>query len=327
MSHNVETMMYVGDTPWHGLGTYVGDEAVTSEQAIVQAGLDWEVELRPLFADGAHHGPILCEDNKAVVRQSDGSVLGVVGNRYRPVQNAKAFEFFDSLTGQKLAMYHTAGSLRDGRLIWILAKLPGTIRVVGHDIVEKYLLLFNSHDGTHELKMMYTPVRVVCNNTLNMALADFKRGANCIGLRHTANLEQRLEAAAEALGLADQYYKEFEVKAQFLADQRFTDLQLDQAMRKAFGVKADTKKEDIATRTKNNMEKVRELFETGQGIADMPLVKGTAWGAYNAMTEYADHFRVVKNESQANRVESNWLGSSAAFKQKALHAIEQTLAA
>jgi Domain of unknown function (DUF932)/Tetratricopeptide repeat len=182
MPHSVESMMYAGQVPWHGLGTPVSTE-VTAGDAIKHAGLSWHVDLQPVFA-GAGLVQSLVAGVKATVRNTDQRALGVVGDRYMPVQNEDAFAFFDSVVGEGQAIYHTAGSLDGGRRVWVLAKLPGEVRLHQDEVTEKYLLLMNSHDGSTALRMLFTPVRVVCQNTLNLAMRG--TSAEGIAIRHTA---------------------------------------------------------------------------------------------------------------------------------------------
>ena len=171
MSANVETMFYVREKPWHGLGTMV-QEAPTSAEALKLAGLDWTVEARDMWLNGGYE-PI--PGYKANVRSSDNKILGVVSNKYRIVQNAEAFAFTDALIGGDVH-YETAGSLLDGKKIWLLAKLPDS-EICG-DKTETYMCFSNTHDGSGAVRVCMTPVRVVCNNTLNLALnTHSERGA------------------------------------------------------------------------------------------------------------------------------------------------------
>ena len=180
MAHNLliqngqASMFYLSEVPWHGLGVKL-DRPATAKEAIEAAQLDWPVIKLPLFAGSKH---IVVPDKFAVVRktrnlvQKTDPVLGIVGKDYTPLQNCDAFRFFDPMVGQNAAIYHTAGALGQGERVWILAKLPGHIRVAKDDITEKYLLLSNSHDGKSSVQIKFTPVRVVCQNTLTIALND-----------------------------------------------------------------------------------------------------------------------------------------------------------
>ena len=194
MSANVETMFYTREKPWHGLGTEV-QEAPTSTDALRLAGLDWRVDSRKIQVCGGAK----IENYKANVRSSDGAILGVVTDRYRIVQNEEAFAFTDSLIGEGVT-YETAGSLCGGKKIWLLAKMPET-QIVG-DAVEPYLCFTNTHDGSGAIRVCMTPIRVVCNNTLNLALSQAKRAWS---VRHTGDIQTKLHGAPMCLDLADKY--------------------------------------------------------------------------------------------------------------------------
>ncbi len=210
MSHNLliqngqASMFYVNEVPWHGLGTRL-DKPATAQEAIQAAGLDWRVKKLPLFA-GSKRIPV--PDRFAVVRrtgdliQRTDPVLGVVSNEYTPLQNHEAFQFFDPIVGQNAAIYHTAGALGRGERVWILAKLPGLVRVVGDDVAEKYLLLANSHDGKSSVLVKFTPVRVVCQNTLTLALNE----GPVVKLAHHADIHRKLAQAHEMLGIINQKF-------------------------------------------------------------------------------------------------------------------------
>lgn len=317
----IETMMYVGDRPWHGLGTYVESE-LTSEKAIVAAGLDWTVKLSPVCASLTGHYSPDSEDFKAVVRMSDERILGVVGGRYHPVQNKGAFDFFDSVVGEGKAIYHTAGALGNGSRIWMLAKLPQDMVLANGEKIEKFMLLSNSHDGSSPLRMLLTPIRVVCQNTLNMALKGTKDGIN---IRHTASIEQKIQEAQRALGLAVSYYKEFETTANQMMVTPFTEAQMVNVVANMFPVEDGA---PVPTRTQNTRDTVMDLFKgAGKG---MDTIKNTMWGAYQAVTEFADHHRATRavgntSESEA-KLTSVWFGSSAAMKNAALVQIQQQVA-
>ena len=171
MTNGKTAMAYTGDKPWHGLGTSVAN-AMTSAEAIGLAGLDWGVVKQPVYFANDISKYKRIENKFATVRVDTMDPLGIVGNVYRPLQNKEAFSFFDAIVGDKLAMYHTAGALGKGERIWLLAKLPGECWITPKDNIEKFLLLTNSHDGYSSVEFMVTPIRVVCQNTLNMAFSD-----------------------------------------------------------------------------------------------------------------------------------------------------------
>ena len=185
MAANVETMFYVREKPWHGLGTNV-EEAPTSKEALIAAGLNWNVRSEDIHL---RNGEIV-EGYKANVRDTDRAVLGVVTDRYRVVQNREAFAFTDALLGEGVR-YETAGSLLGGRKVWMLARMPHEY-VIGGERISPYLLFSNAHDGSGPVRVAITPIRVVCNNTLNLALRTARRSWS---LMHKGKIQARLEEA------------------------------------------------------------------------------------------------------------------------------------
>ena len=204
MEANVESMFYVRETPWHGLGTKVM-EAPSSKEALSLAGLDWKVLQEPIYTENEE----LVEGYKANVRDSDRKVLGVVTDRYKVIQNEEAFAFTDELLGEG-ARYETAGSLQGGKKVWLLAHLPHEYIISGERI-SPYLLFSNTHDGSGAIKVALTPIRVVCNNTLNLALSTAKRSWSMI---HTGDIKGKMNEAKDTLFMAEKYMdslgKEFE---------------------------------------------------------------------------------------------------------------------
>ena len=198
MPANVEIMFSVRETPWHGLGRIVM-EAPASREALELAGLDWQVESRNIYSG---NGAVI-SGYRANVRSTDDAVLGVVSDRYRIVQNEEAFQFTDDLLGEGVT-YETAGSLQGGKKVWMLAKLPEKYIIAG-DEVTPYLVFFNSHDGSSGVKVAMTPVRVVCQNTLNLALSTAKRSWSAI---HVGDIRGKLEDAENTLLYADRYMAE-----------------------------------------------------------------------------------------------------------------------
>lgn len=288
MAANVETMMYVREKPWHGLGTMV-QEAPTSADALRLAGLDWRVEPKPLQVCGGRK----VENYKANVRSTDGAVLGVVSDRYRICQNTDAFDFTDSLIGGDVR-YETAGSLQGGRKIWLLAKLPET-KVID-DAVVPYLCFTNSHDGSGAIRAIMTPVRVVCNNTLNLALNTAKRSW---AARHTGNIEAKLEEAKLCLELADKYMYELNMTADKLANTTVTDEQIQQILSELFPVK-----ETASDREKENAKKIKDEYMVCWYMPDIAKFRNTAWGAVNAMSDMVCHTKPLRNTQ--NYAENNW---------------------
>lgn len=312
MPANVKSMVYYGEKPWHGLGKKV-DHAMTSAEAIKEAGLDWEVITSPIF-DKTQDGYREVQTHKAVIRQDTNTVLGIVGkDRYTPVQNREAFSFFDAVVGEKAAMYHTAGALGNGERVWILAKLPGDIVVLKNDVVEKYLLLANSHDGTLRLTMMFSPIRVVCQNTLNLALGD--ESETKVRLKHTPNIGLKTNKIQEALGIANRKYTLFSELSKKLAVTQLTVQAWESYRNRVVGV--DTGKE-IPTRTQNTLLRLTELFESGKGT-DIKGVKGTSWAGFNAFAEYVDFAkgRRGKENQEENRANDLLFGQGALLKQRA----------
>ena len=308
MSANVDKMMYVGEVPWHGEGKKL-DKVATSAEAIEAASLDWEVKKMPLFIEvNGQHEEV--KGKFATVRSDRNKPLGVVGKVYTPLQNKEAFSFFDGIVGVKEAMYHTAGSLGDGEKVWILAKLPGYIQVKGDDVVDKYLLLANSHDGSSAVEMMFTPIRVVCQNTLNMAINASVGETSRV--RHTRSLMVRVEEVREQLGIIKYQYDMFEQLSQKMANIQMNKEKFQNYLETIGAVRKQDEEEEMSTRTKNNLDTFFELFEHGKGN-DLPGIKHTLWAGYNSVVEHVDYIR----GSNKNRTKSLLYGSGADLKQRA----------
>lgn len=316
MGHELSTvdgrtaMMYVGDVPWHGLGQRL-DAPATAREAIEAAGLDFEVALSPLAtAEG-----IPVPRRRAVVRQDTGRVVGVVGAAYVPVQNRQAFAFLDAVASEGGVRYHTAGCLRGGERIWLLARLPGRIRVRGSDdVTEKYLLLSNSHDGSAALRVFWTPTRVVCQNTLVMA--ERQSRGDGVAVRHRGDLAGKVREAREVLGLARRYYDDLEARLDVLAAHHPTAAQLARYFESLY---PDPDGGSNA-RARNVRDALHDLFERGMG-QEITAIRHSTWAALNAVTEYVDHHRMSRggdgHERGSNRLESAWFGSGSRLKQRA----------
>lgn len=315
MSANVETMVSVREVPWHRLGKVVKDN-LTAGEAIIEGGLNWTNSLHPLFIRGQNEIdgiPVIGKEaveRKAVVRNTDGSILGVVGNGYHIIQNVDCFNFMDDVIGSGQAVYETAGSLNGGKTIFMTVKLPNDAKI-GPDHIEKYLLLSTSHDGSSSLQVLWTPIRVVCVNTLNAALRS--RTEQAIKIKHTKNYKKKVEQAREVLKLTDHYYSIMETEWNRLLDTQMNNNEMIEF--------ADTlipSQGDPSTKTKNNRKKLVELFHEGRGQKD---VANTRWAAFNAVTEYVDYFRTVRKHGDTTddeaRMGSSIYGSGADLKQRA----------
>jgi phage/plasmid-like protein (TIGR03299 family) len=303
-------MMYSGDTPWHGLGTKLYEPA-TAALAIGKAGLNFGVQLRSLVtAEG-----IAVDQRKAVVRTDTNDVLGVVGNSYQPVQNHQCFGFLDAIVAEGELKYHTAGALGKGERIWMLAKLPGEIRINdSEDVTEKFLLLHNSHDGTSSLRVFFTPIRVVCANTL--AMAETRSRGSGIAIAHKGNLVSKIAEAQEILGFAKRFYDDAEEKINRLASFHPSRQQLEDYFYNLYPDADDAGR----FRARNIRRELIRLFEYGRG-QEIPQTKLTAWSAFNAVTEFVDHHRQTRGQSYYDKVsarlKSAWFGSGAKLKTEA----------
>ena len=335
MSNGRANMMYTREVPWHGLGNYVGDEAVTAEDAIVAAGLDWEVGCQPIFAEYDKDGSrIDIPNNFAVVRDDTKAVLGVVGNQYEPIQNKDCFGFMDALAGpERLVRYHTAGSLCGGRKIWLLAELTNlTFAPVPGDEVQPYLALIDGKDGRTTLMAFFTGTRIVCANTAAIAIGDANRKKDqMVKIRHTQSAMVRMGEAQRVLGLAVEQAQQYGEVLNSLARKQVNTAGWNDFLDELVGELIIPDEGDPTrgyTRLLNRREKLTELFESGVGT-DIPGVRGTAWGAYNAITEFTTHHNQIRlgiepgtqgydTKKTDRRLASSWFGPSDKLNAKAL---------
>lgn len=301
----------VGPSPWHNLGTELVNPA-TAREAIEAAGLNYTVVKKPLkeVLELKHFHNVF--NRWATVRTDTGDILGIVGDSYEPIQNRDAFRFLDTLVGSDEAIYETAGVIGRGERIWILAKLPGFIKVHGNDIVSKYLLLSNSHDGSSLVRVKLTPIRVVCNNTLTAAL----QGAGEVHIRHTPNAAEDMKQALALLGLSNSLYEQLDAIFNRMALTKISDKQLLDYVK---ALVPDNEQEEDNAKVRGIRKAVLELYESGQG-AD--LSRGTVWGAFNCVTEYTDH---EMEGDPTTRLESIWFGRGEQLKLKAFQLAERMM--
>lgn len=305
------------EIPWHNLGKVV--ESMTSAECMKEAQLDFLVDKAPLYAGVGKNtsmyvdlpttyplirsevdtskdlikAPTVYRSARevkgqfATVRTDTNSVLGVVGSRYEIIQNTEAFAFFDTIIGEGHASYETAGALGNGEVVFITAKLP-TKLIVNKEDIDKYLLFTMAHDGSGSIQIMFTPIRVVCNNTLSAAIAG---NTNKVSIRHTKNAQSKIDEAHKILGIsgaqADKYERAFtDFSKTAISDEAFMDY-----VDAVFDFADD--EEDRSTKANNKRDTILEYYEVGVGQEG---IQGTVWGAYNAVTGYLQNTQAIRSE-------------------------------
>jgi phage/plasmid-like protein (TIGR03299 family) len=306
-----------GMVPWHGLGTVISEDAATSADAIKYAGLDYSLFKTPLWTVDGDGNKVDVPENFAVVRGDTSGVLGVVGKNYKIFQNSEAFEFFDSVVGDKLAIYETAGALHDGRIVWVLAKLPSELRVgKTEDVTNAYIMLATSHDGSMSVTMTPTLVRVVCNNTFTLAIRGFSIQTG-IKMRHTKNMSTKIDIARERLGIVNKQVTDYSEQMNALANRKINKTELKSYIESLFPDN-DTAKNN--TRTENMRDQIYENWAE----TEFAQIEGTAWAAFNAVTKFVDHQRSTKgsddSDRASNRMYSVLMSSGAVLKREAFQA-------
>lgn len=280
MAANVETMFSTREKPWHGLGTIV-TEAPASKEALEVAGLDWKVVQKKIYTGDRQ----LIQGYRANVRDTDNKLLGVVSDRYRVVQNEDAFAFTDSLLGEGVR-YETAGSLQSGRRVWMLAKLLNEYIILGEQI-SSYLVFCNSHDGSGAIKVAMTPIRVVCSNTLNLALDTAKR---CWTAKHTTNIADKLEEAKETLFFAEFYMSRLGQEMEVLRKERLSDRKALEYINTLLPIR-----EDMTIQQKKNLRNLKEDLK--RRYFDAPDLQDVGKNAYrfiNAVSDFATHNKPLR---------------------------------
>ncbi len=329
MPHNIGEMFYFGDRPWHGLGNRI-EQPANIEQALKVGDLDWDVDLVPIVPAGEPLSSI--SHRVAVVRRDrvpgeKGRAIGVVHPGYRPLQNRIGAKLFDDLLGQGQNIYHTGGYLKNGEVVWLLAKFPEDIRVGGKDILETYLLFTNSHDGSMAIDIRLTTVRVVCNNTLTLALEGygvgkvFRRGHN---------------GSAEVIKTEAKEFFKFAAKQSRKAEELFTRLANTRCAPEDFqNFLVNLMPDPSRPRTADGNNAVRRAYETRMetikktrkqvyevhlhGITSQNIepAESTWWGALNSITAWVDHIQQTESDRYAHIL----LGSGAQLKSNALSKI------
>jgi phage/plasmid-like protein (TIGR03299 family) len=306
MSHEVETMAYAGQVPWHGLGVKVASD-LTPRQMQKQAGLDWTVVKRPSFV--TYDGEMINTGTNALLRESDNRVLSPsVGDGWEPVQNTEAFDFFAEFCAAGDMEMHTAGSLKNGEIVWVLAKINESFDVLGEDRVDNFMLFSNPHQYGKSLNVRMTPTRVVCNNTLTMSL----NGATNNEVKLNHRREFNADLVKDQMGLAHEKFEQYRDAARFMASKKASVSDLITFYNEVFPAANTKKKEakeyaDLSTTAKSAFD----VLETQPG-AEMAM--GTWWNALNSVTFITDH---KLGRSSDARMASAWFGVNQTKKLKA----------
>ena len=324
MAHQVETMAYAGETPWHGLGTRVSND-LSVDEMLEQSGLDWKVRAIPVV--GKADGIEIKSDHKMLIRESDNKQLTMITDKWNPVQNQEAFDFFREFVDAGSMEMHTAGSLQGGRWVWVLAKISESFELFGGDKVDSYLLFSNPHIYGRGVEIRFTPTRVVCNNTLNLSLGNATD--NKVRLNHRSTFDA--EMVKEALGIASEKMTKYKEMAQFLGSKTYKTENVAEYMKSVFPgySKKDIAQPETLTEAQvaslglsRNAKGALDILETQPGANYAP---GTWWNAYNACTYMTVH---VIGKTQESRLTSAWYGLNKSVKVKALEkAVEYAEAA
>ena len=318
MAHEIEMidgkaqMAYAGDVPWHGLGTRVPAD-LTPEQMLEAAGLNWDVEKVEAFAKVG--GKNVSVNRSALVRTSDNKILDVVSNDWNPVQNSEAFEFFNDFISEGDMEMHTAGSLKGGQIVWALAKVKDSFELFGGDRVESYLHFTNFHKYGFSTDVRFTPIRVVCNNTLTLSLNT--KVERMVKISHRREFEG--DNVKMMLGIAAEKLAKYKEMAQFLGSKRYNKENIVDYFKRVFPVAGgDKTKKEIS----KNAGVALGILETQPGAE---FARGTWWQAFNSVTYLTDH---LAGRTADTRMTSAWYGSNRGLKATALEtAIEMAEAA
>ena len=310
MAHMIEfregkaQMAWAGDVPWHGLGTKVPSD-LTPDQMLKAAGLDWRVDAVPLMAE--YNGQKIETDHSALIRDVDGRVLDVITNEWNPMQNQDAFEFFNDFVAAGDMEMHTAGSLKDGKIIWGLAKVNESFELFGgKDQVDSYLLFTNPHTYGQSIDVRFTPIRVVCNNTLTLSLNS--QSKSMVKVSHRREFDPEL--VKETLGVAKHKLVQYKEMAEFLSQKRFNEESIVDYFKRVFPVLSQ--KEESQKEMSKSASAALEIIDQQPGAE---FGEGTFWQAFNTVTFMTDH--VIGRTADA-RMTSAWYGANRGLKTRSL---------
>jgi phage/plasmid-like protein (TIGR03299 family) len=319
MAHEIEViagkaqMAYSGDVPWHSLGTRVPDD-LTPEQMLDAAGLNWNVNLIPAYAKVA--GKNVSVGRSALVRSTDNKILDVVSDDWKPMQNSDAFDFFTDFIAAGDMSMHTAGSLKGGQIVWALAKVNDGFELFGGDNVESYLLFTNPHTYGKSIDVRFTPIRVVCNNTLTLSLNT--QSDNMVKVSHRR--EFIADQVKETLGIAKEKLETYKEMAAFLGSKRYTNENIVEYYKRVFPLL--TSNENKSNELSRNAKLALEVVNSQPGAN---YAEGTWWSAANGVTYMTNH---LIGRSADTRLTSTWYGANKSLNHKAFElAVEMANAA
>jgi len=309
MAHELEIvngqaqMAYVGELPWHGLGTKVPAD-LTPDQFMVTAGLDWKVTKEKLVTPQG----VIVPNKEALVRTSDNSVLDVVGTGWNPVQNSEAFEFFNDYVVAGDMEMHTAGSLKNGQMVWALAKTKESFELFNGDQTDNYFLFTNPHQFGKSINIRMTPIRVVCNNTLTLSLS--QNADKMLTVNHRKEFDA--SEVKEQMGIAREKMEQYKSMAAFLGSKKYTADNVIQYFNEVFGAPAKEKVDNVIPFTSRNSKLAFENLDVQPGAE---FAQGTWWTAFNSVTNMTDH---LQGRSNDGRLVSSWYGRNRKVKLNAL---------
>lgn len=306
-SNGQTEMFYTGQTPWHKLGMRLHTPP-TVEAGIIAAGLDWAVGTKPLFTEQGEK-----VTHQAMYRKDNGKILGVVGPGYTALQNVDSFKWFQPLLDAGEAELHTAGSLQEGRKVWVLAKIcKPALEIADGDSVERFILLSNSHDGTRAVRLGFTPIRVVCANTL--AMAHDADASKLVKILHTKNVVTALDDLRDAMNVANSRFEATAEQYRKLAKHKISRSDLRKYVKRVLDIDATTAEKDLPGQTLTKIESIMRYADHGRGN-DLPSVKGTLWTGYQGITEFLSY---EYGRSDDRRLDSLWWGQNSHVSAKAL---------
>ena len=318
MSHEVETMAYAGEVPWHGLGVEVSND-LTPNQMMQKAGLDWEVEKVDAYVN--INGEQVKTGQQALVRTSDNTILTNVTDAWNPLQNSEAFNFFAEYVAAGDMEMHTAGSLKNGQMVWALAKVKESFDIFGEDRVDSYFLFSNPHQYGKSIDVRFTPIRVVCHNTLTMSLQQSAERSVKVGHRTVFDPDQ----VKADLGLAHEKFAKYKEMAQFLGSKRFSVENLIKFYDEVYPNTSRTAEKVAATKIEELSRPARQCYDVLETQPGAQYGEGTWWQAFNSVTYMTDH---LQGRSAEQRLHNQWFGYNQPRKVKAAEkAVEFALAA